>query len=465
MNHFSCLLILFFGFALNLFATHNRGGYVAYRHVSGLTYEIEVVTYTVPDSPADRPVLIVGWGDGQSDTIARTNGGGFGEIVQSGIKENRYVWQHTYSSQGNYVLSMEDPNRNAGIINISNSVNVPFYIQSELRITNSNEYNNSARPTSIMYPAGQVGIPFTRNLALYDPDADFLTFELTTPRGENGQFVPGYSLPNGVSVNPLNGDFVWNSPQQQGEYNFAMIVNEYRDGEFVGSVTVDFQVTILPNDYPGIFEDMSSWPTNPTGDFAVTVDAGQSIELSLTYNDSAANDIQLSAFGEPFLFGNTATFNSEILGGHSISNTFNWTPSTDNVRCTPYIVSFRGATSNQYDGMTDVSLLVYVYDQAIQANPDCYVYAGVEEETQQVSERALLYPNPVEGTATVLFITDLPLEFQFELIDAAGKRVRSYAGSTQNTVQLNRGGLDSGMYFYRVRFSDGSSEQGKIVMQ
>ncbi len=399
------------------------------------------------------------------DTIWRVNGGGSGVIVQSGIKENKYVKQHTYPSLGHYSIAMEDPNRNGGIINIPNSINVPFFIQSELRITNSNNHNNSAKPTAILYPDAQVGVPLVQNLAFYDPDADFLTFELTTPRGEDGQFAVGYSIPNGVSVNPLNGDFVWDSPQEQGEYNFAMVVNEYRAGQFVGSVTVDFQVTVLAYGFTGGFSEMGSWPTNSTSDFAITVEPNHSIDLGLVYADEESNDIQLEAFGEPFILGNTATFNSDSSGSNYQAKTFNWTPLSENMRCAPYIVSFRGTTLDGFSlAATDVSLLIYVHDQATQLNPDCFVFAGVEDSAERQGKRVNFYPNPMEANATISFGTGLPLDFQCELFDVAGKHIRSFSGSTDSVLGLNRNGLVSGTYIYKVSFSDGWSENGKIVM-
>ncbi|MEZ5198442.1 MAG: hypothetical protein R2764_19275 [Bacteroidales bacterium] len=50
------------------------------------------------------------------------------------IRRNVYKGQHTYVAGGIFTISVEDPNRNYGIVNIPNSVNIPFFIQSELVI-------------------------------------------------------------------------------------------------------------------------------------------------------------------------------------------------------------------------------------------------------------------------------------------------------------------------------------------
>ncbi|NVO02265.1 MAG: gliding motility-associated C-terminal domain-containing protein, partial [Bacteroidetes bacterium] len=138
MRKFLSLLLLFFSISISAFATHNRAGEITYRCLGGLTYEATIVTYTYALSPADRCELELNWGDGTSSVLPRINGPSIpncthgGEIDPSNneIKKNYYVGTHTYNSLYNYKLSFEDPNRNAGIINIPNSVNVPFYVES-----------------------------------------------------------------------------------------------------------------------------------------------------------------------------------------------------------------------------------------------------------------------------------------------------------------------------------------------
>jgi hypothetical protein len=36
------------------YATHQRAGEITYRHISGLTYEVTITTYTFAPSAADR---------------------------------------------------------------------------------------------------------------------------------------------------------------------------------------------------------------------------------------------------------------------------------------------------------------------------------------------------------------------------------------------------------------------------
>jgi len=115
-------------------ATHNRSGSITFKHLYGNTYEFTVKTCTQSSSEADRPELEIKWGDGEKDTIQRIN------VVTPNpnsydIQENYYIGIHTFTGPGSFIVSVEDPNRNSCVINIVNSVNQVFCIQSEIVIS------------------------------------------------------------------------------------------------------------------------------------------------------------------------------------------------------------------------------------------------------------------------------------------------------------------------------------------
>ncbi len=102
-----------------------------------------ITTYTKTSSPADRPELTLYWGDGDSSIIARStiqdNFGGPG----TDIRKNTYVGYHTYPGPSVYKMFFEDPNRNGGVINIPNSIDIPFYVETQLVISAFLGFNNS----------------------------------------------------------------------------------------------------------------------------------------------------------------------------------------------------------------------------------------------------------------------------------------------------------------------------------
>ena len=76
-------------------ATHNRGGEITFRQLSGLTFEITVTTYTKDQNAADRPDLPVSFNYGNPvliDTVPRLSR----VFVGADIVRNIYVTTHTF---------------------------------------------------------------------------------------------------------------------------------------------------------------------------------------------------------------------------------------------------------------------------------------------------------------------------------------------------------------------------------
>src|SRR5690606_11295549 len=137
MRQLLLLTILNCLFVINVFATHNRAGEITYTQVSGLTYDFTITTYTKGSFvDADRDELAILWGDETASTLPRTEEA----FLSNDIKLNRYTGRHTYSGPFNYVVYVIDPNRIESILNISNSVNVPFYIEDTLKILDPTIY-------------------------------------------------------------------------------------------------------------------------------------------------------------------------------------------------------------------------------------------------------------------------------------------------------------------------------------
>lgn len=330
-----------------LYATHNRAGEITYRRLSDYTYEATITTYTKESSPADRPELEIFWGDGTSDTIPRINGGGNGEMVGNDIKKNIYIGVHTYNAIGNYCMSFEDPNRNSGVINIPNSVNIPFYVQTCLYLNPFLGANNS--PVLLNPPIDDacINVQYIHNPGAYDPDGDSLSYELTECRGYLGEIVPGYSLPSGVAVNPYTGDFTWIVPMQLGEWNFAMYIHEWRNGIKIGTVTRDMQITVV---------NCNNNPPEITTITDTCVEAGTLLQFTVYATDpdpaQPNNYITMTATSGLFNYpGNPsppqfpATFTQPVSGVSNVSSPFSWQTACSDVQLQPHTVSIRAQDS------------------------------------------------------------------------------------------------------------------------
>ncbi len=344
---------LFLSLSIGLKATHNRAGEITYKWLYGYTYQIKITTYTNIGGTqlADRCEDTLHFGDGTKAIVPRSNGGTTlcsppardGVPLSGTIKLNEYVTIHTYPGPGNYKMWMEDPNRNAGVINIPNSVNQVFYVESFLVIpTFSTGKNDSPILTFPPIDKGCVGKCFLHNPGAFDVDGDSLSYELTSCRGTDGQIIPGYTYPasgNGgtYNVDAVSGTLTWCSPQQQGEYNLAMIIKEWRkkdDGTYflVGYVIRDLQVDVgtCNNNSPSIL---------PIRDTCIT--AGAFISKLITATDSDLDILTMSANGAPF---GTATPFASFSSPPSLSpvfGTFSWQTACSHIRKSPYQVTVK----------------------------------------------------------------------------------------------------------------------------
>jgi len=346
------LLLIVVLFRLPVSATHQRAGEITYRQISGLTYEVTITTYTFAPSAADRCELTINWGDGQNSVMPRSNGpsgqtpaGVFcehtGENISVEIRYNVYVGIHTYASSSSYRIWLEDPNRNLGIQNIPNSVDVPLYIETLLVINPFLGGNSS--PVLLLPPIdnGCVGLPYLHNAGAYDPNGDSLSYRLVNCKGATGLDIPGYKLPSEVdtenpgtfTINPVSGDIVWDKPTRQGEYNFAFIIEEWRNGVRIGYVTRDMQVNISACDNTPPVLDVTT---------DTCVIAGDTLRLFVSATDADNDKITLTANGGPLILPvSPAIFNQPGDSTGHVSQTLVWPTVCPHVRKQSYQVFFK----------------------------------------------------------------------------------------------------------------------------
>ncbi len=353
------LLLLFSVFSgVASYATHNRAGEITYRRINDLTYEATITTYTKIQSPADRPDLEIFWGDGSSDTIARINGpGANGEQINDNVKKNVYIGVHTYSSIGSYCMSFEDPNRNAGVMNIPNSVNVPFYVQTCLFMNPFLGANNSPILLNPPIDDACVNKHYVHNPGAYDPDGDSLSYELTVCLGFQGDPIPGYSLPAGIAVNQYTGDFTWDVPTTLGEYNFAMYIHEWRNGIKIGTLTRDMQITVVNcnNNPPEVHTILDT-----------CVNAGTLLQFMVYGTDPDNDDITLTSTSGLYAYtGNPNTpefpaqFNQPTSGSGDVSSLFKWQTACSDVQLQPFTALFRVEDTHNETGSIISHLVDY----------------------------------------------------------------------------------------------------------
>lgn len=344
----SCFLI---GIPFNSSATHNRAGEIIYTHLTGFTYEVTIVTYTKASSvAADRDSLEIVWGDGTSDTLPRTNGNGNGVVIGNDIKYNLYTGTHTYPALGTYVVTVTDPNRIAGILNINggNSVNEPFYLEDSLKILEPAFYGYNNSPILLNPPIDFANVhnPYIHNPNAYDPDGDSLSFEFITPRKAPNVPVANYVDPNEVpgtppgqtfTIDSQTGQVEWNAPWFVGTYNFAILVREYRSGICIGTMVRDMEVIVdSVNNRPPIVAEIHD----------TCVIAGTTLVLNVTATDPDLNQtVKLTSNGGPYEVTESPASFESTSGVQLATGTFTWNTTCDHVRPQFYQVIFKAQDS------------------------------------------------------------------------------------------------------------------------
>ena len=360
--YIACMLL-----ALTSMATHNRAGEITYEHVSGFTYRVRITTYTKQSAIADRNSLKIRWGDegpnvGESglDSLFRTN-----QVLNVGIdvKRNEYTGLHTYSGPGTFTISVEDPNRNAGVLNINNgdpgtpeaektstSVMAVFAIRSVLVIRPGNGgHNNSIKFLNPPIQDACIYQQWIHNPVAFDSlEGDQLVYSLVSCLGMDAEPLETWESPTEYTddptdvftINSENGDITWNTPLVAGEYNVAFEVREYRNGVFVGSVERDMQITVVT--CANIPPEITELP-----DYCIGAD--ELLQFQLNYSDpnGSAFQVDVEALGGPMTDVDHVAFYDDV------SRFFTWNPQCAEVRAEPYYVSFM-ATDQGNIPLTDV---------------------------------------------------------------------------------------------------------------
>lgn len=347
------LALFFFAvLPLALFATHNRAGEIHIEQIGPLTVRATIITWTRTLSfSADRDTLTICWGDSTCQQVVRSNGGGNGVVLNDQVKYNTYVAIHTYAGPATYRISMTDPNRNAGIINVNppQSENVPFHISTVFTFLDPQFGGNNTTPYLLQDPIDNacVGQPFKHNPNAFDPDLDSISYQLITPLQAVGAIVPNYSFPNEIGPGPNNtlyldertGEIIWASPQIAGEYNLAFIVISWRNGVPIDTTIRDMQIFV---------ENCQNRPPAVNSIADLCVIAGQTIEFPVTANDpDSGNFVVLTASGGPISNPfSPATFDAPA--GYQVppvNGTFRWQTACEHISNQPYTVVFKAVDS------------------------------------------------------------------------------------------------------------------------
>jgi len=292
-------------------ATHIRAGEIIAERVSvqTLTYRITVVGYTDTRSTVIFGPGVINFGDGREERLNTESDFEDTESLGQNIQKNVFVITHTYQGPGNYTIRFLEFNRNANTLNMDQSVDTPFYLETLIRIDPFLGVNNSPILTIPPVDNGAVNQTYIHNPGAYDPDGDSLVYVLDIPKQAFQRPVNNYrspasgefsfsrqdgSTPPVLELDPVTGDLVWDAPGIAGQYNVAFRIEEWRlvNGEWVriGYVLRDMQIIIenTNNERPELI-----MPDD------ICVVAGTPIEEIFQGFDPDGDPIKIEVFGDP----------------------------------------------------------------------------------------------------------------------------------------------------------------------
>nr|MDA3821197.1 hypothetical protein [Bacteroidales bacterium] len=357
------VIFLLVVFVVNVSATHNRAGEITLTQLGEYTYEILITTFTYTESQADRASLEVQWGDNTYSSAPRISITRLPNFYQKNI----YVAQHTFPGAGTYEMVVQDPNRNLGVKNIPNSVNVVFSIKTTISINPSIGLNST--PVLLNPPLDRAALNqiFIHNPAAYDPDGDSISYKLTVCTEEDGKPIENYTLPSyddTLFIDEYTGDLTWIRPNEIGIYNIAIDIEEWRRGVKIGNIVRDMQIEVYDTD--NTTPKIDSLP-----DFCV--EAGTDIAFRLYANDIDNDSVRLSAAGGPFAVKlNQAAFSvdkSAATLGHSEGD-FLWQTDCSHVRNQFYTAVFKAEDNNPETKLVDLKNVNILVIGSAPSTPD-----------------------------------------------------------------------------------------------
>src|SRR6056297_1880227 len=350
MKRIILFVSIFILLVTSVYGTHNRAGEITLRQLDEFTYEITITTFTYTLSQADRSSLEVQWGDNTVSSAQRTQIDRL-QPKYTFYQKNAYVATHTFPGPGTYEIVVQDPNRNLGVKNIPNSVNVVFSIKTTITINPSIGQNST--PILLNNPIDKAALnqTFIHNPAAYDPDGDSISYKLTVCTEEDGKPIENYELPaasDTLFIDAYTGDLTWIRPVEVGIYNIAIDIEEWREGVKIGNIVRDMQIEVYPT-------DNNTPEITPMPDLCV--EAGELVAFRVIANDVNDDSIMLSASGGPFVVEQEqAEFVVDELNsysGHS-EGVFTWQTNCSHVRQQNYTVVFKGEDNNPETQLVDI---------------------------------------------------------------------------------------------------------------
>ncbi|MFN8335089.1 MAG: T9SS type A sorting domain-containing protein [Cyclobacteriaceae bacterium] len=444
------LLTMFSCVTLFSFASHLRCGYItAYKeNCSSRAYTITITVFTNTGSDVKfGGDGILDFGDGASTVIPEVQ-----TISRPDLGYNvgiaTFTINHTYSGPGQYLISYVEPNRNGGVLNMTDSFFTTFYTETLIDVAQCSTPEFVSPPLFI----SDYGQTFDLSLGTKITDDSQITYEMVIPYRDRGTPVSGFWEPDGMSLNNLTGLLTWDTGlARPGEYNFAVAVIHWKfmNGSFSRSqfTRIDFQVIVDERVPDYTFQDDQA--LDPYNRILAPVGEEKAIRVFLEADDANQQKLEMySALPEEVVSFTTYDSVSSANGSDIKVGVLKIVTREQDSRTTGYIVTLRSRFDN---GSADINYLIYVADEL----PPLPVITATEDHLASVQ----VYPNPVSD---FIQIDVAGGETSTALIySAQGVLLTSHR--FENNAIIDTRNLPAGLYICDVRRNNASVKKIKII--
>jgi hypothetical protein len=454
MKKFALLAFTFF-FVSMAMGSHLRCGYITTQRIGCTSRELSITITVYTNTASDVKFGedgILNFGDGTSIVVPRVE-----NVLMPHLGPNMgvatYTVRHLFPSEGIFLISYVEPNRNGGVLNMNDSFYTTFYIETSALISSEIGCTYSPRFLTPAVLQAAAGTEFTYSMGASSPVDDFITYSLVTPYRDRGTPVSGYIKPEGLSINPLTGLLTWDTKfsgpsSVPGEYNFAVQVNYHiKTGETyrkIGFVRIDFQV-IVDGDVP---EPVLIRDNQELDEYSrLLVPEGEQKKIKVFFE---SNTPSLEVFSE--LAGTDAlsfvTYDSTHEDTNLKVGILTIKPDATFTRENPYLITVR-AKSDQSGG-SDINYLIYTEEIW-----DLPVITAVEKEIGDVD----VYPNPTSDKITIRLNQGGAAQLTLFTLQGVAVRNKSFELETEVTIS----DLPPGIYICEVRRNNSVIRKTKVV--
>lgn len=421
-------------------ATHIRGGYLKIKLLNNFTYAVTLHMYTNPGSVINPGDGKLDFGDKSPPVTTPSFGNTFAQSSKVGYYE--YTITHTFPRPGAYLITYLEPNLDAGIVNISNSVERPFYIETQIVLDGVHDCSS---PDFLVDPFffHSVGKSYSlANAAVSQRDYQLL-YELVTPLQPKDS---GYTRPQNMELDPYNGLLTWDTQHQQhfqaGEYFVAVRVSQYdNDGGKIGHNWRSFQILLDIND-----SDIDVMPPTLESNNRFTVTENQNRILKTLLTDNILTDsLNWIVSYDKKIQGNLVFTQYDSVAGKKTFKVglLKLSTTPDMIRDNPYAINLRGISN--FASKSFNRDITYLY----------FTKAGstITEIKNQSVKQFSVYPNPFinnlyvesanRGGELNVALMNVIGETLFQATIVSGSSIEGYA-------------LPPGIYFLQVRSALGT---------